>query len=70
MIKGIDAIQSNNIYKVNAVQLFGNLRQAQMENNPFNSSLFGEQLNGNYNLNHPRVAGESSFQANNLDLLA
>ncbi len=70
MIKGIDAIQSNNIYKVNAVQLFGNQRQAQMENNPFNSSLFGEQLNGNYNLNPPRVAGESSFQANNLDLLA
>ena len=70
MIKGIDAIQSNNIYKVNPVQLFGNQRQAQMEKNPFNSSLFGEQLNGNYNLNHPRVAGESSSQANNLDLLA
>ena len=70
MIKGIDAIQSNNIYKVNPVQLFGNNRQAPTENNPFSASLFSGQFNGNYSLNHPRVAGESSFQANNLDLLA
>lgn len=69
MIDGIKAVQPNNIFKVNPVQLFGdNNRSSRTENNPFNSSLFSQQTNGNYNLNHPRVAGGA--QANSLDLLA
>lgn len=69
MIDGIKAVQPNNIFKVNPVQLFGdNNRSSRTENNPFNSSLFSQQTNGNYNLNHPRVVGGAS--ANNLDLLA
>lgn len=69
MIDGIKAVQPNNIFKVNPVQLFGdNNRSNRTENNPFNSSLFSQQTNGNYNLNHPRVAGGA--QANSLDLLA
>ena len=68
MINGIDKIQPNNIFKVNPVQLFENNRQNRTENNPFNSSLFSQQTNENYNLNHPRVAGGA--QANSLDLLA
>lgn len=69
MINGIDKVQPNNIFKVNPVQLFGdNNRQSRTENNPFNSGIFFQQTNGNYNLNHPRVAGGAS--ANNLDLLA
>lgn len=69
MINGIKAVQPNNIFKVNPVQLFdNNNKQYRTENNPFNSSLFSQQTNGNYNLNHPRVAGGAS--ANNLDLLA
>lgn len=69
MIDGIKAVQPNNIFKVNPVQLFGdNNRTNRTENNPFNSSLFSQQTNENYNLNHPRVAGGAS--ANNLDLLA
>ena len=67
MINGIDRVQPNNIFKVNPVQLFENNRQSRTENNPFNSGLFSQQTNGNYNLNHPRVAGGAS--ANNLDLL-
>lgn len=69
MINGIDKIQPNNIFRVNPVQLFdNNNRQNRTENNPFNSSLFSQQTNGNYNLSHPRVAGGA--QANSLDLLA
>lgn len=68
MIDGIKAVQPNNIFKVNPVQLFGDNRSNRTENNPFNSGLFTQQTNGNYNLNHPRVAGGAS--ANNLDLLA
>ena len=68
MINGIDKIQPNNIYKVNAVQLFGDNRQRRTENNPFNSGLFAKQTNGSFNLNHPRAAG--GVLANNLDLLA
>ena len=68
MIDGIKAVQPNNIFKVNPVKLFGdNNRSNKTENNPFNSSLFSQQTNGNYNVNHPRVAGGAS--ANNLDLL-
>ena len=67
MIDGIKAVQPNNIFKVNPVQLFGdNNRSSRTENNPFNSSLFSQQTNGNYNLNHPR----GGASANNLDLLA
>lgn len=69
MINGIDKVQPNNVFKVNPVQLFGdNNRSNRTENNPFNSGLFTQQTNGNYNLNHPRVAGGAS--ASNLDLLA
>ena len=68
MINGIDKIQSNNIFKVNPVQLFENNRQNRTENNPFNSGLFVQLTNENFNLNHPRTAGDVS--ANNLDLLA
>lgn len=68
MIDGIKAVQANNIFKVNPVQMFENSRQNRTENNLFNSSLFAQQTNGNYNLSHPRVAGGTS--ANSLDLLA
>lgn len=68
MINGIDKIQHNNIFKVNPVQLFENNRQSRTENNPFNSGLFAQQTNTDFNLNHPKVAGSNS--ANNLDLLA
>ncbi len=65
----IDAIQSNNIFRVNAVNLFENGRQNRGVKNIFDSGLFARQDNENYNLNHPRVAG-SETTAKSLDLLA
>ena len=68
-MNGIDRIQPNNIFRVNAVNLFENDRQNKGVQNEFNSGLFSRQDNEEYNLNHPRVAG-SATQARNLDLLA
>ena len=59
-MNGIEAIQPNNIFKVNAVNLFENRRQNAAEANRFDSGLFVRQDNNNYNLNHPRVAGSET----------
>ncbi len=68
-MNGIEAIQPNNIFRVNAVNLFENSRQNRAVANRFDSGLFVQQTNENYNLNHPRVRG-SETQAKHLDLLA
>ena len=68
-MNGIEAIQPNNIFRVNAVNLFENSRQNRAVTNRFDSGLFAQQTNENYNLNHPRVIG-SETQAKHLDLLA
>ncbi len=68
-MNGIEAIQPNNIFRVNAVNLFENSRQNRAASSRFDSGLFAQQTNENYNLNHPRVRG-SETQARNLDLLA
>ncbi len=68
-MNGIEAIQPNNIFKVNAVNLFENSRQNRSVQNNFDSGLFARQDNASYNLNHPRVAGGAAT-ANKLDLLA
>ena len=68
-MNGIEAIQSNNIFRVNAVNLFENSRQNKAAANRFDTGLFAQQTNYNYNLNHPRVIG-SETQARHLDLLA
>ena len=67
-MNGIDAIQPINMFRVNPVNLFENSRQNKGINT-FNSGLFAQQTNSNYNLNHPRVLG-SETQARHLDLLA
>ena len=70
MINGIDAIQQQNIYRVNAVNLFENSQSgAAQRTNRFNSGLFAQQTNDTYNPNHPMVRG-SETQARHLDLLA
>lgn len=70
MINSIDAIQQQNIYRVNAVNLFENNRSGVAErNNRFNTGLFAQQTNGDYNPNHPMIKG-SETQARHLDLLA
>ena len=68
-MNGIDAIQPNNIFRVNAVNLFENNRQNRSIHNNFDTGLFAGQSNNEYNLNHPRVVG-SATTAKNLDLLA
>ncbi len=68
-MNGIEAIRSNNIFRVNAVNLFENSRQNRAVSNRFDTGLFAQQSNNDYNLNHPRVAG-SETQARHLDLLA
>ena len=68
-MNGIDAIQPNNIFRVNAVNLFENGRQNRGVQNTFDTGLFARQDNNEYNLNHPRVIG-SETQARHLDLLA
>lgn len=69
-MNSIDAIQPNNNYRVNAVNLFENRNQNNARtNNIFSTGLFAQQTNENYNLNHPRVIG-SETQARSLDLLA
>lgn len=65
----IGAVQPNNIFRVNAVQMYENRHKNNDVKNMFNSGLFAQQLNENYNLNHPLVKG-SQIQAKNLDLLA
>lgn len=67
-MNGIEAVQPNNIFRVNAVNLFDNNRQDKAVQH-FNTGLFTQQTNENYNLNHPRVVG-SETQAWHLDLLA
>lgn len=67
-MNGINAVQPNNIFRVNAVNFFENSRQDKSVQR-FNSGLFAQQTNENYNLNHPRVIG-SETQARYLDLLA
>lgn len=67
-MNGIKAIQPTNIFKVNAINLFENSGKNQNVNK-FNTGLFAQQTNNNYNLNHPRVIG-SETQARSLDLLA
>ncbi len=57
-MNSVKAIQPNNIYRVNPVNLFENRKQ--------NSNLFN---NSEYNLNHPKVFG-SETQARTLDFLA
>ena len=70
MINGIDAIQQQNIYKVNAVNLFENSPSGTMRRTEsFNSGLLAQQTNDTYNPNHPMVRG-SETQARHLDLLA
>lgn len=59
----IKAIQPNNIYKVNPVNLFENRKQNGRMN------LFEQQDNNIFNLNHPKVSG-SETQARSLDFLA
>ena len=68
-MNGIDAIQPNNIFRVNAVNLFENGRQNRGVQNNFDTGLFARHDNNEYNLNHPRVIG-SETQARHLDLLA
>ncbi len=68
-MNGIEAIQPNNIFKVNPVNLFENRPQKSAVSNRFDSGLFARQDNNSYNLNHPRVVG-SETQAKHLDLLA
>lgn len=62
----IDAIQRQNIFRVQPVNLFEN--RGQQEGNKFDSGLFTAQDNNIFNLNHPKVSG-SETQARNLDLL-
>ena len=69
MINSIDAIKQQNIYRVNAVNLFENDRFGNRSANIFNSGLFTAQDNNNYNPNHPMIKG-SATQARHLDLLA
>ena len=69
-MNSIDAIQPNNIYRVNAVNIFENRNQNNARtNNIFSTGLFAQQTNEIYNLNHPWVIG-SETQARSLDLLA
>ncbi len=66
----IDSIQPNNIFRVNPVTFLGD-DSKNNRNTPlsFDTGLFRQQSNDNYNLNHPRVIG-SDTQAKNLDILA
>lgn len=63
----IDAIQRQNIFRVQPVNLFEN--RGQQEANKFDSGLFTAQENNIFNLNHTKVTG-NDIQARNLDLLA
>ena len=69
MMNGIEAIKQQNIYRVNAINLFESENEGFATRNPFGSSLFAQQTNNDYNPNHPRVKG-SETQARHLDLLA
>lgn len=57
-MESIKAIQANNIYRVNPVNLFENRKQ--------NTNLFSQS---EYNLNHPKTFG-SATNGNHLDFLA
>lgn len=63
----IDAIQRQNIFRVQPINLFENRSQKGAGN--FDSGLFKPQENNIFNLNHPKVSG-SETQAGFLDLLA
>lgn len=63
----IDAIQRQNIFKVQPVNLFEN--RGSKEANKFDSGLFTTPENNIFNLNHPKISG-SDTQARSLDLLA
>lgn len=69
MTLGIEAVQPNNIFKVNAVQMYDNQHKQNAVQNKFNSGIFSQQTNEDYNVNHPLVRG-SETQARHLDLLA
>lgn len=57
-MNSVKAIQPNNIYRVNPINLFENKKQ--------NANLFAQ---GEYNLSHPKIAG-SDTKAGRLDFLA
>jgi len=65
-MNGIDAIQQQQIYRVNPVNLF---ERREQNNNPKSYGNIFTQGQFGYNLEHPVVAG-SPTQARNLDLLA
>lgn len=65
----IDKIQQNYIYKVDPVNFFETRKQNPSETNRFNTGLFAQQTNDNFNLNHPKITGSES-RAKSLDLLA
>lgn len=72
MVKSIEAVQPQNIYKVDAVSFLGNNRYggaALPNNNILGSPLFTQQQNNEYNLNHPFISG-SDTQAQSIDFLA
>ncbi len=66
----IDSIQPNYIFKVDPVNFFETQRrEPTAKNNFFSSGLFAQQTDGDFNLNHPKIAG-SGTSANRLDRLA
>lgn len=64
-MNGIDAIQQQQIYRVNPINLF---ERREQNNQKSYGNIFSEGKFG-YNLDHPVVAG-SPTQARNLDILA
>lgn len=60
-MESIKAIQAQNLYRVNPINLFENRQQRNTQQN-----IFAYQ--SGFNLNHP--AAQSPFRANNLDILA
>ncbi len=66
----IDKIQSNFIFKVDPVNFFEtHRRESTAKSNFFSNALFAQQTDGEFNLNHPKVAGFGTT-ANRLDRLA
>ena len=64
----ISPIRQNLFQKVDAVNLFENRNQKNLNANIFESGLF-KKNSSEYHLEHPKVAG-SETQARHLDLLA
>ena len=72
MINKIEAVQPNQIYRINPVKFMGNQPKRSLSGNSFstNSNMFFAQNNNNgYSLNHPRVAGSPTC-ARSIDFLA